>query len=79
VALMSPVTLRVRADRSAPSFFELDQGATRGLGYNLLVRGQQTKFLNIDAPGTVASLTVPPLGTTELCGAPLASGVPAGG
>jgi hypothetical protein len=76
--LLSPVSLRVRPDRSAPSFFELDQGPARGLGYNLVLRGQATQFLNIDAPGTFAAITVPPLGTTELCGTAPAPGVAGG-
>ncbi len=75
IQLLSAVTLAVRADRSGGSFFELDQGSTRGFGYTLSVHGQERQFLNIDAPGTVAAITVPPLGTTELCGAGLAPGV----
>jgi hypothetical protein len=67
-ALSGPVALATTSDRSGQLLLELDGNGERGEVRAFTIKGRRQTFLNLNAPGTEAVITVPPFGSTQFCG-----------
>ena len=67
-ALRGPVTLATTSERSGRLLLELDGYGERGEVRTFTITEGRRTFLNLNAPGTEAVVTIPPLGTTQFCG-----------
>jgi hypothetical protein len=77
-ALIGPVTLATTSDRSGKLSLELDENGGRGDVRVLPITGSHQTFLNLNAPSTMAVITVPPFGSTQFCGPALDRATPGG-
>lgn len=77
-ALRSPVTLAITSERSGQLLLELDGSGERGEVRTFTLDGGRQTFLNVNAPGTQAVVTIPSLGSTRFCGPALDRVTPVG-